>query len=103
MNINLTDILVLFIIAAIMFQFWRIRAISEQAKVYLENYCELNGLQLISIARSKTRVILFKAKLDWYTEFSFEFSSTGEERYLGTLKMRGLSVENVDVPAYRIS
>ncbi|GAA6184126.1 hypothetical protein [Aliiglaciecola sp. NS0011-25] len=36
MNFNLTDILVLFIIAAIAFQFWRIRGISEQAKVYLE-------------------------------------------------------------------
>ncbi|MBU2879637.1 MULTISPECIES: DUF3301 domain-containing protein [Alteromonadaceae] len=103
MNFNLTDILVLFIIAAIAFQFWRIRGISEQAKVYLEKYCEINGLQLISIARSKTKVIFHKAKLDWYTEFSFEFSSTGEERYLGLLKMRGVSVDDVNVPAYRIS
>ncbi|MFA3789497.1 DUF3301 domain-containing protein [Aliiglaciecola sp. SL4] len=103
MNFNLTDILVLFIIAAIVFQFWRIRGISEQAKVYLEKYSEANGLQLISIARSKTKVIFHKAKLDWYTEFSFEFSSTGEERYLGLLKMRGNSIQGVDLPAYRIN
>ncbi|WP_353369528.1 DUF3301 domain-containing protein [Aliiglaciecola sp. NS0011-25] len=48
-------------------------------------------------------MIFHKAKLDWYTEFSFEFSSTGEERYLGLLKMRGVSVDDVNVPAYRIS
>ncbi|GAB5382044.1 MAG: DUF3301 domain-containing protein [Aliiglaciecola sp.] len=103
MQFNLADILLLAVIIAIGFQFWRIRAISEQAKHYLERYCDSQGLQLISVARSKTRLTFHKAKLDWRTEFNFEFSSTGEERYLGKLCMRGLTVVDTEMPAYRIN
>lgn len=103
MQFNLLDILLFAVIIAVSFQFWRIRAISEYARRYLERYCDTQALQLISVARSKTRLTLFKAKLDWYTEFTFEFSSTGEERYFGILSLRGLTVVNTDMPAYRIN
>ncbi|WJG08546.1 DUF3301 domain-containing protein [Aliiglaciecola sp. LCG003] len=103
MQFNLFDILLFVIIAAVGFQFWRIRAISEKAKAYLEQYCDKQALQFISAARSKTRLTIYKAKLDWYTEFDFEFSSTGEESYHGLLTMRGLNIVNTELPAYRIN
>ncbi|GAA0855995.1 DUF3301 domain-containing protein [Aliiglaciecola litoralis] len=103
MEFSLSNIVLFAVIAAIIFQFWRIRAISEQAKVHLDRYCHQHGLQLISIARFKTRLIVYQAKLDWYTQFAFEFSSTGEERYTGVMTMRGLTMADIDLPAYRIN
>lgn len=103
MNINLFDIVLLMVIIVVGMQFWRIRAISEHAKFYLSRYCEKNGLQLISIARSKTRLSIHKGRLDWFNEFNFEFSSTGEESYQGILTMSGLSIVNTELPAYRIN
>ena len=103
MQLNLFDIVLLMVIFVVALQFWRIRAISEQAKHYLTRYCEQHGLQLISIARSKTRFTRIEGKIDWYNEFTFEFSSTGEDRYQGELSMSGLRVLKTDLPAYRIN
>jgi hypothetical protein len=102
MTFNLFDIMLLLIIAIIAFQFWRIRAITEQANRYMHHYCDKNQLQLISISRRKTRLTLFRGKLDWYNEFDFEFSGNGEDSYRGELVMKGLSVQSTDLPAYRI-
>lgn len=103
MEFSLIDIVLLTVIAAVAFQFWRIRAISERAKTFLENYCKKQGLQFIDVARSKTRLTIFRARIDWYTEFTFAFSSTGEERYSGLLCMKGLIVTDTQLPAYRIN
>ena len=103
MQFSLLDILLLCAIAVVMFQFWRIRAIAEHAKAYLIAYCNKNQLQLISIARQKTRLGLHRGKLDWYTEFQFEFSGNGEDSYQGTLFMSGLKITDTQMPAYRIN
>ena len=100
---NLFDLVVLLIILLIGGQFWRIRAISEKAGQHLEQYCQLNQLQLISIARSKTRLGSYHGKLDWKSEFTFEFSGTGEDSYQGTVKMVGLNVLETLTPAYRVN
>lgn len=103
MVFNLSDIVVLLIVIVVGIQFWRIRAIAEAAKRYLSQYCEKQGLQLISVARSKTRLGMYRGKPDWHTQFHFEFSGNGEDSYLGTLSMAGLTVTATDMPAYRIN
>ena len=103
MQFSLFDILLLCIIAVMMFQFWRIRAIAEHAKFYLSRYCEKNQLQLISVARQKTRLGFHRGKLDWHTQFQFEFSGNGEDSYQGTLFMTGLSIVDTQLPAYRVN
>lgn len=102
MQFNLLDILLLAIVIFVGFHFWRVRAISEQAQVYLQQYCEKQGLQFISCARRKTRLTTVRGKLDWYSEFNFEFSGNGEDSYTGAIAMRGLKVVQTDLPAYRI-
>ena len=99
---NLFDIVVLLVIVTFALQFWRVRAISEKANDYLRQYCEKNGLQLISVARRKTRLAA-RGKLDWHTEFNFEFSSNGEDSYQGSMTMIGLSIVSTDLPVHRIN
>ena len=100
---NLFDIVILLVVVIVAMQFWRIRAIAEHAKVHLTHYCEKQDLQFISLARSRTRLASHRGKLDWHTEFTFEFSGNGEDSYQGTLTMAGLEVLNTELPAYRIN
>jgi len=99
---NLAHILLLLLIVVVAYQFWRIRAITEQANRYLQSYCEKQQLQLISVARRKTRLTLYRGKLDWHNHFDFEFSGNGEDSYLGEVEMKGLAVLSTHLPPYRI-
>lgn len=99
---NLADILFILVLVVVIAQFWRIRAISEAANSYLVNYCEKQSLQLISVARDKTRLGLVRGKPDWKTQFVFEFSGNGEDKYVGMLEMEGLRALTTVVPPYKV-
>ena len=94
-------VFVLFLIVGIS-QFWRIRAISEAAKSYLIHYCDKENLQLISVARQTTKLGIVRGKPDWRTEFAFEFSGNGEDRYQGTITMEGIKVKSTVLPPFKV-
>lgn len=102
MYYSLTDILFLLLMIVIIAQFWRIRAISEAANRFVNHYCEQQNLQFISIARSRTRVGIVRGKPDWKTQFTFEFSGNGEDKYQGVVEMEGLREVSTIVPPYRV-
>lgn len=102
MYFTLTDVVVLLAAFVVIAQFWHIRAITETANRYLAKFCEERGLQLLSVARFKTRVAMHRGKPDWHTVFEFEFSGNGEDKYNGKLEMKGKQAVDVDMPAYRI-
>lgn len=84
------------------YQFWRIRAISEHANSYLKRYCDTHQLQLLSVARAKTRFSFQFGKPDWHSTFNFEFSSNGEDRYCGEVELVGLRIVRTEVPPHRV-
>jgi hypothetical protein len=99
---NLFDLILLIGIFLLAAMFWRFRAISEAVKLQLDAYCERQQLQLISVARVKIRLGSYKGKLDFHSEFFFEFSGNGEESCQGQVKVMGLKIQNIDTPAYRV-
>lgn len=99
---TLLNILLLAIIIAVAYQFWRLRGIAEYARLYVNQYCDRHQLQLLNIARGKTRLSGKGGKLDWHCEFEFAFSGNGEDAQTGTINMQGLKVVNTDLPAYRV-
>lgn len=99
---NLYDLILLIGIFLVAAMFWRFRAISEALKTQLDAYCERQQLQLISAARVKTRIGSYRGKLDFHSDFVFEFSGNGEDSYQGQVKMIGLQVQHIDTPAYRV-
>lgn len=99
---NLFDLTLLLGILLVALQFWRIRAITEKAHQHLAAYCQTHQLQLISVARHKTRLGSYRGKLDWQSGFIFEFSGNGENSYQGELSMSGTKVLKIDTPAYRM-
>jgi len=52
---TLLELVVWMVIGFTGYQFWRTRAISERTNAYLKQYCDKHGLQLLSVARAKTR------------------------------------------------
>jgi hypothetical protein len=99
---NLFDLVLLIGIFLLALMFWRVRGISEAVKTQLDTYCERQQLQLISVARVKIRLGSYKGKLDFHSDFVFEFSGNGEDSCQGQVKMIGLKVQNIDTPAYRV-
>ncbi|NCP64521.1 MAG: DUF3301 domain-containing protein [Paraglaciecola sp.] len=99
---NLYDLLLFMVIAFVIFQFWRFRAITEGAYEYLRQYCDNHDLQLLSVSRVKSRIGSYRGKLDWQSEFAFEFSGNGEDSDRGFMYMAGTKVIQVDTPAYRV-
>ena len=99
---NLFDLVLLMGIFLLAAMFWRFRAISEAIKSQLDAYCDRQQLQLISVARVKIRLGSYKGKLDFHSEFVFEFSGNGEDSCQGQVKMIGLKIQNIDTPAYRV-
>jgi hypothetical protein len=100
---SLYDLVLLIIILCIGGVFWRFRATSEAAKVYLDQYCNNASLQLLSVARSQTKIHSFHGKLDFLSIFNFEFSGNGEDSYQGKLIMTGLKVMDIELPAYKLN
>jgi len=99
---NLFDLVLLIGICLLALMFWRVRGISEAVKTQLDTYCERQQLQLISVARVKIRLGSYKGKLDFHSDFVFEFSGNGEDSCQGQVKMIGLKVQHIDTPAYRV-
>lgn len=87
----------------IIIQFWRLRAIAEHMVVLAHQYCKKNQLQYISLARTRTKFIAHKGKLDWQLSYQLAFSSDGETEYTGVLTCHGKHLINIDLPAYKIS
>ena len=99
---TLLELVVWMVIVFTGYQFWRIRAISERTNAYLKQYCDKHGLQLLSVARAKTRLSFKYGKPDWHSVFNFEFSSNGEDRYTGEVELIGVRVMRTEVPPHRV-
>lgn len=81
-----------------------LRQVSEAAKRHLNSYCKQAGLQVIALARRSSRIKFSKKYgLCIYSIFDFDFSGDGESSNQGTLTLHGLKLENVELPAYRVS
>ncbi|MFT5276748.1 MAG: hypothetical protein ACI97K_001691 [Glaciecola sp.] len=100
---TLGSLVILIAISLIAFQFWRLRGISEFSIKYANNYCKQQNLQFLSLARRATRISAYRGKLDWKIVYQLEFSSSGEEAYIGTMTSFGSNVIEMNLPAYKIN
>ena len=100
---NLIDILILLALTVIAIQFWRIRGITEFVNRYLVQYCHKQNVQLLTVARLKTKLTFVAGKPDWHTFFSFEFSSDGTNKYSGIIELKGMRIVATEMPPYTIN
>lgn len=83
--------------------FFYLRKIAEVGKRHAQQYCQQANLQLISVARQRSRLAINKQQgIYWLSHFNFEFSGDGESSYQGSMVLSGLKLTNVTVPPYRV-
>jgi hypothetical protein len=81
-----------------------LRQVSEAAKRLVLNHCKIEKLQFIAIARRSSRLKLSKKHgLCLYSIFDFDFSGDGESNNQGCLTLLGLTLDSIDLPAYRVN
>jgi len=97
------NIYYLLIVCLIFGYFIYLRKVSEYARNHINNYCNTEGLQFISLARKSSRLSFNKQYgPHWISVFEFEFSGDGESSYLGEMTLRNYKVDAINMPAYKI-
>ena len=100
----LLDILLLAVLLVVCWFFWQLRKMAELAKLKSSERCEELNLQLLNIARTEVAPARDpQGHLCLKAVYQFEFSSNGEDSYLGTLVLTGEQVMKIDFPPYRVS
>ena len=100
------DSFIIFIVVGALVWFWfdSIGA-KEKARVTGRDYCSKGNVQFLddTVALSKLRLKRNSlGRLNFYREFKFEFSSSGDDRYIGVISLLGQRVDKVQMDVYPI-
>ncbi|CCN48426.1 conserved hypothetical protein [Vibrio nigripulchritudo MADA3029] len=82
--------------------FWQQRRQSELAKQMVAHRCKQLEIQVLSVSFKGHRFRHKSGKIGWYTVYQFEFSSLGDDYYIGELTMVGFHASHFDIPPYRM-
>ncbi|MGJ8691193.1 MAG: DUF3301 domain-containing protein [Thalassotalea sp.] len=97
------NIYILLFVLVIFWYFIYLRKVAEMGKYHAQQYCKQENLQFIDVARRSSKLRFNKQfGIHWLSDFDFEFSGDGESKYKAEIIMRGLKLENIDVPPYRV-
>ena len=100
--LNLSCILLLF--AAAIF-WWQTQGVKQLAYDIARGRCDDVNVQLLdqSVMLKRVRFRRHSGRFSVVRCFVFEFSTSGDERYHGEVKMSGRQLMNVEMEAYRIT
>ncbi len=96
--------LIVFLLSAIFYWLDSIRA-KEVATEQAKNSCKNTAVEFLddTVLIKKTRVKRNSyGRIVFYREFDFEFSSTGEFRYHGLVKLLGKHLVDIEMEAYQV-
>jgi len=97
------NIYLLLLVCLVFWYFIYLRKVAEFSRMHIQQYCEKEKLQYLSIARISSRLRFNKRLgIHWLSIFEFEFSGDGESMYTGRALLRNYKLDHIDVPAYRI-
>lgn len=102
--VTLSTLTWLFIAGFAIWYWWRAKAIQDYVLSAAKNHCQRMDVMLLDDA-VYLRGLWFKrdrqGKLRVWRRFLFDFTTTGEERYLGRIIMLGQRVEHIELQAHR--
>lgn len=106
MVFDLSTVIVLMLIGAVVAFWWKARETQERALKAARAYCENMGLQLLDECVAEASWHLTRDEQGRFCllrEFQFEFTSTGYERYTGEVVMKGQRLQQVFVAPHRVN
>ncbi|UCX05177.1 DUF3301 domain-containing protein [Shewanella sp. HL-SH8] len=81
--------------------FWQLRNMAELSRVFAEQACGKQKVQLLAIAMESARPSLGgQTGLCWRAKFMFEFSTDGMNQYQAHINMHGKRVTKIDWPIF---
>lgn len=98
--LSLLDLSGLVVFGLFLNHWWRSRDAKAFALVYAAQRCQQLDLQLLDQSIVLHKIRLQRSDngwLQWRREYGFEFSSTGHERYPGTLTMTGNQLSGIEL------
>ena len=99
------NLLVLLTLCLLVFYWWHSGDFKAIAMGFATQHCEQFSLQLLDqsmVIKGLWAVRNVDGALSVRRRYQFEFSSTGEQRYLGLLTMAGSKLKSIDTEAYQL-
>jgi hypothetical protein len=104
--LDLANLAWLAVLMSASFYWWRAYGMKEIALASTRRYCKKMDLDLLDDT-VVLRAYWFKrdegGRLRMWRSFNFEFTSTGEERYLGRIILLGDRVETIQLQAHKLN
>lgn len=99
MNLQLHHLIWLLLISALASYWWYTRAVRELAYGAVKRYCERMDIQLLDFAvyESSSQLTRYQGRLTARRQFQFEFATTGERRYRGTVEIVARKIVSIEV------
>ena len=104
--LELGDLLIFILVAAFLMLWWNAQGAKQAALVATRRHCKKMDVMLLDDSVALRGFWLKrdrKGSLRIWRSYTFEFSSTGHERYAGQIVLLGLGVENILMEPYRIN
>lgn len=106
MWIELSDLFWLALTALVCLSWWHNLKLREYAMLKVVRYCEQHDVQLldesIALKSLKPRRDQASGRLVLARRYQFYFTSTGDERYPGTIEMLGRQVKGIELAAHKL-
>lgn len=107
MWIELTDLFWLALIAATCMLWWHNLKLREYATRQVQRYCKQQDVQLLdeNIALKSMKPVRSPGNgmLVLARRYQFYFTSTGDERYPGSVEMQGRHISRIELAAHKLS
>lgn len=105
MNLMLSDIILIALVLAAGGIWWHGQGIKARALGHVRRYCEQHDLQLLDeslVLRKLWPVRGVRGVMVLERTYFFEFSSTGEYRYRGTIQLQGYQLRSIETQTHHL-
>ncbi|WP_144209798.1 DUF3301 domain-containing protein [Shewanella donghaensis] len=97
----MSDFILIVAVVVIAAFFWQLRQMAEISRMYAENACGKQKVQLLAIAMESARPSFGGTTgLCWRAKFMFEFSTDGMNQYRAHIHMHGKKIEKINWPIF---
>jgi hypothetical protein len=89
----------------VLLYWWHSGVYKGRALELAERYCREHDLQLLDqsmVIRGLWPIRRADGRLGLRRNYQFEFTSTGDQRYRGTLVLHGLRLQSLELEAYKL-
>lgn len=102
---QLSDLFWLGLMSLFALYWWNAQGSKHRALKAAKHHCQEMGVQMLDDSVVITRLRLARDSrggFHWQRHYQFEFSSTYDDRYKGTIEFLGHRVSKIDLGIYRI-